>query len=185
MSVELAERADVAAILAIVNGAGVLGVANLVTEPEPLDQWLEAFDTTHERYPWLVMRDRGRVVAFAKAGPHKARGGYHWSADVTVYVDPAFVRQGLGRRLYGVLIPLLKRQGYATLIGGITLPNAGSEALHEAFGFTHCATFRRIGYKAGQWRTVGYWEKHLLTGDAAPAAIRPVREVWSEPEAGV
>ncbi|MBO6934937.1 MAG: N-acetyltransferase [Deltaproteobacteria bacterium] len=183
--IELATRADVPAILAIANAAAALGVANLATEPEPLEQWLHAFDTTHERYPWLVVRDRGRVVAFAKAGPHKARGAYDWSADVTIYVDPAFHRKGLGRRLYGVLVPLMRAQGFATLVAGISLPNAASEALHEAFGFVRCATFERIGYKAGRWHSVGYWENHLHTDADAPGAIRSVREAWSETEADV
>lgn len=182
--IELATRSDVAAVLAIANAAAALGVANLATEPEPLEAWLAAFDATHERYPWLVARERGRVVAFAKAGPHKRRGAYEWSAEVTVYVDPAFHRRGLGRRLYGALIPLMRAQGYATLIAGISLPNPGSEALHEHFGFERCATFRRIGYKAGQWRSVGYWEKHLRAGPEAPEPIRPVLECFTAAEVG-
>lgn len=184
--IELARREDVPAILAIANAAAALGVANLATEPEPLELWRAAFDRTHERYPWLVARDAERVVAFAKAGPHKARGAYDWSAEVSVYVDPAFHRRGLGRRLYGELVPLMRRQGFATLVAGISLPNPGSEALHEAFGFERCATFRRIGYKAGQWRSVGYWTLHLHEQAEAPGPVRAVRECWgSEAEAGV
>jgi phosphinothricin acetyltransferase len=178
VTIDLATRGDVPAILAIANVAAALGTANLATEPEPLERWLAAYDATHERHPWMVARDRGRVVAFAKAGPHKARGAYDWSAEVTVYVDPAFHRQGLGRRLYGELIPLMRQQGFATLTAGISLPNPGSEALHEAFGFERCATFDRIGFKAGQWRSVGYWQLHLHERDEAPEPTRPVREIW-------
>lgn len=177
--IALAQRDDVPAILAIANSAAALGVANLATEPEPLEQWLDAYDATQERYPWLVARHGSRVVAFAKAGPHKARGAYDWSAEVTVYVDPALHRQGLGRRLYGQLIPLMRRQGFATLTAGISLPNPGSEALHEAFGFERCATFERIGFKAGRWRSVGYWQLHLHIDDGAPPPIRPVRQAWT------
>jgi phosphinothricin acetyltransferase len=159
-------------MLAIANESAATGYANFATEPETLESWLLAFDRDHERYPWLVT-DGG----FAKAGPHKPRGAYAWSADVSVYVTRP--RQGIGRALYSVMIPLMQRQGFRTLMAGIALPNAGSVGLHEAFGFKHCGTFSRIGFKQGAWRDVGYWELHLRETDAAPGPLKSVREVWS------
>jgi phosphinothricin acetyltransferase len=177
VKVELATRDDVGAILEISNAAARDSIANLATQPEPLELWLAAFDRDQAQYPWLVARDGG-VVAFAKAGPHRARDAYAWTAEVSVYVAPAAHRRGIARALYGVLVPLLRAQGFATLIAGISQPNDSSVALHESLGFRRCALFSRAGYKHGAWRDVGYWELHLTAGDAAPAPCRPVAECW-------
>lgn len=141
-------------MLAISNEAAATGHANFATEPETLESWLSAYDREHERYPWLVC-DRG----FAKASPHRSRGAYVHTAEVTVYVTRP--GQGIGRALYAKLIPMLKERGFVTLLAGIALPNEASVGLHEAFGFRHCGTFSRVGWKHGVWRDVGYWELHL------------------------
>jgi len=172
--IELASRGDVAAILDIANWAAAHLASNFALQPEPLDEWLAAYDRTHERYPWLVAREGDRVVGFAKAGPHRARGAYAWTAEMTVYVHPDHHRRGIARALYARLIPTLQAQGYVTLLAGIASPHPPSEKLHEAFGFRRCATFHRMGFKFGRWHDVGYWELQLRDGEPAP--IKTVRE---------
>lgn len=66
--------------------------------------------------------------------------------------------RGLGSALYAVLIPQLEAQGLHALMGGIALPNAGSVALHEKFGFAKVAHFREVGRKFDRWVDVGYWQ---------------------------
>jgi phosphinothricin acetyltransferase len=178
VKVELATRGDVEAILDISNAAAVESVANLATSPEPLDQWLAAFDRDHAAYPWLTATERGELLGFAKAGPHRTRDAYAWTAEVSVYVKPSSHRRGVARALYGKLLPLLRTQGFATLIAGISQPNEASVALHESLGFERCAVFTRAGYKWGAWRDVGYWQLHLRAGDAPPAPLQKVAECW-------
>ena len=172
--VELASRDDVAKMLAISNASAAEHFANFATEPEPLESWLAAYDREHQRYPWLIT-DGG----FARASPHKTRGAYAWAADVSVYVSRP--RAGIGRKLYGVLLETMKKQGFVTVIAGIALPNDASVGLHEAFGFRRCGTFPKVGFKQGAWRDVGYWELQLNEAAVPPAPVRPVREVFSPP----
>src|SRR5690349_1962704 len=47
MRIELAEEADLPAILAISNWAAEHTIANFATEPEPLEEWRQAFLRTH------------------------------------------------------------------------------------------------------------------------------------------
>jgi phosphinothricin acetyltransferase len=176
--IALARRADVERVLALSNAAAASGIANLAIEAEPLEQWLGAFDRDSAKYPWLVWREDGRVLAFAKAGPHRARDAYAWTAEVSVYVEPSVHRRGIARKLYARLIPLLAEQGYFTLLAGISQPNEASVALHEALGFQQCATFTRAGFKWGGWRDVGYWELHVNRG--VPGPIKPVAECWPQ-----
>jgi L-amino acid N-acyltransferase YncA len=116
------------------------------------------YGTTHG---WLVY-ERGRKVAgYAYGSPHRTREAYRSSCDVTVYVDPAFARQGIGQALYTALFTLLKERGYHAAFAGIGLPNDGSVALHEAMGFTPLGVYREVGWKLGGWRDVGWWQRLL------------------------
>lgn len=44
---------------------------------------------------------------------------------------------------------------------GIALPNSASVALHESVGFTPIGVYRRVGFKHGACRDVGWWQKEL------------------------
>src|SRR5262245_31284279 len=123
IQIDRATPADVKAMLDISNAAAIAGAANFATEPEPLETWAETFRDTQARHPWLVARLEGGIVGFAKSSPHRSRGAYAWSADVSVYVAYALHRRGVGTRLYAGLLPMLARQGYVTAIAGITSPN--------------------------------------------------------------
>ena len=138
------------------------------------------------RLPWLVGDDDGRVAGYAYASAHRARPAYRWSAECSVYLDPAYQGRGLGRRLYERLIAEIGGLGYRSLYAGIALPNPASVGLHEALGFTPAGVFRDVGYKLGAWRDVGWWQ-FALTGpsgpdgtDGAPAEPRP----WPGPAGG-
>ena len=126
--------------------------------------------TTTARYPWLVLEDDGRVVGYAYACAHRTRAAYRWAADVSVYVDPARHRSGAGRRLNTALFELMRRQGLRIAIAGITLPTDASVGLHRAVGFELVGTYRAIGWKAGAWRDVAWWQLQLGPGDDGPPA---------------
>lgn len=114
-----------------------------------------------DSYAWLVVERVGDVVGYAYAGRWNARCAYRYAAEATVYLDSQYTRQGLGKALYNELLAGLKRQGMHTVIGGISLPNPGSVALHEALGFQKVAHYREVGFKFGGWIDVGYWQRIL------------------------
>ena len=108
--------------------------------------------------PWLVCEEAGLVRGFAYASPWKSRCAYRNSVETTVYLDKDVLGRGLGARLYEPLLQVLKERGFHTAIGGIALPNGGSVALHEKFGFQKVAQFREVGWKFETWIDVGYWQ---------------------------
>lgn len=120
------------------------------------------------RYPWLVAEEDGTLCGYAYATEHRSRAAYRWAADVTVYIAPERHRRGLGRALYGALLELLERQGVQVAVAGITLPNDASVSLHEAVGFEPVGVYRRIGFKAGAWWDVGWWELELIASTNGP-----------------
>ena len=128
---------------------------------------IEQVSRTH---PWLVAELAGGVSGFAYATLHRERAAYRWAADVTVYVEPAYHRRGIGRSLYTALFDLLARQGFHVACAGITLPNQASVGLHESLGFAPVGVYRRIGFKFGAWWDVGWWQLQLISAGPDPPA---------------
>lgn len=133
-------------------------------------EFAERMQRTARTHPWLVLEEAGRVVGYANASPHRTRAAYRWAADVAIYVDPRHQRGGAGRRLYEGLFELMAHQGFRIACAGITLPNDASIALHRALGFEHVGIYRDIGWKAGSWHDVSWWQLRLGADDGGPPA---------------
>ncbi|MFT5758082.1 MAG: L-amino acid N-acyltransferase YncA [Alteromonadaceae bacterium] len=117
---------------------------------------------TTDNLPWLVAEDdNGTVIGYAYASKWRERFSYRYSVEVTAYLTPNATKKGIGSKLYEHLLAELKRKSIHTIIGGITLPNAASIALHEKFGMKQVAHFKEVGFKFKQWLDVGYWQGEL------------------------
>jgi phosphinothricin acetyltransferase len=130
-------------------------------------------ERTLPRFPWLVATQDDRVVGYAYAGSHRERAAYRWSADVTVYLAEQVRGKGVGRRIYGGLFDILRRQGLRSAFAGVALPNDPSVALHQAMGFEPVGVYREVGHKLGGWRSVGWWRLALSTQSGDPAEPLP------------
>jgi phosphinothricin acetyltransferase len=143
---------------------------------------------TLERFPWLVVADGDNILGYAYASEHRARAAYRWSVDVAVYIHEQHRRAGIGRALYTSLLAMLPLQGFFNAYAGITLPNSGSVRLHEAMGFLPVGVYRAVGYKAGQWHDVGWWQRSLRSegrtneppNDPLPLALVQKTEAWKQ-----
>jgi L-amino acid N-acyltransferase YncA len=132
---------------------------------------IAAVSATH---PWLVAEGGGEVRGYAYACRYMDRPAYRWAASVSVYVGAAHQGGGLGRALYEALFERLRRQRFQVACAGITLPNDASVALHTSLGFEAVGVSRRIGWKQGSWRDVGWWQLELLPpADGAPKEPLP------------
>jgi phosphinothricin acetyltransferase len=153
---------DAEAIARIYNHYVLNTVVTFEEEPVPPGEIAARIkDTESARFPWLVAEQDGQVAGYAYAGRWSGRCSYRFSAESTVYLDPAAVGQGLGKRLYGALLAALRERSMHVVIGGIALPNPASVALHEKLGFVKVAHFRQVGFKFDQWIDVGYWQTQL------------------------
>lgn len=115
-----------------------------------------------EKYVWLVYEQDEEIVGYAYAGEWKSRCSYRFSVESSVYLKNGFSGKGIGSKLYDALLTELEKTNIHAVIGGISLPNEGSIALHEKFGFEKIAQFKEVGYKFEKWIDVGYWEKIIL-----------------------
>ncbi len=129
--------------------------------PPSIDEIARRIETTLQSYPYLVAERDGQVVGYAYAGAHQARSAYRWSVEVTAYVAEDARRSGVGRALYGTLLPTLARAGFHAAFAGVTLPNPGSVGLLEAVDFKRIGVYREVGFKFGKWLDVGWWQRQL------------------------
>lgn len=137
-------------------------------EPPTLEEFRERIRTYTAELPWLVCRVDGKAAGYGYASPHRARAGYQWSVETSIYVAPAFQRQGIAAALYRSLFSLLVRQGYYNIFVGITSPNERSIKFHTAMGFVISGAYQNSMYKFGEWRDVIWMAKSLRPHEAAP-----------------
>jgi L-amino acid N-acyltransferase YncA len=142
-------------------------------EPPTAAEFERRIAATAERHPWLIAEVDCKLAGFAYASRHRERAAYRWAADVSVYVHDAFRRRGVATVLYRTLLELLVRQGVRIACAGVTLPNEPSVSLHESLGFRPVGVYSRIGWKAGAWRDVGWWELELLPAEGEPREPGP------------
>jgi L-amino acid N-acyltransferase YncA len=131
-------------------------------------QFVERIRRARSTHAWLVAESDGDVVGYAYATRHRERAAYRWAADTTVYVSRAHHRAGVGRALYGELLQRLRARGYRVACAGIALPNDASIGLHRVLGFEPVGVYRRIGWKAGAWRDVSWWQLELVPRSNEP-----------------
>lgn len=170
MRIRFADPADSAALLRI--------YAQYIETPITFEYALPTEREFAERiarmggfYPYLACEENGRMIGYAYAHRHMEREAYQWNAELSVYLDRDATSKGLGRKLYLMLISILKLQGIKTVYGCVTLPNARSEALHQGLGFTMLGTYRNAGFKGGKWHDVGWFEKPVAEYDEPPQPI--------------
>jgi L-amino acid N-acyltransferase YncA len=140
-------------------------VASFEAAPPGAGEMSSRIDAAHA---WLVAERESEILGYAYATTHKERAAYRWAADVAVYVAAEHQRGGVGRALYAALFERLKGLGLWTLCAGITQPNEASNGLHRAMGFVPVGTYRRIGWKAGAWHDVQWFQLDLRPGEPGP-----------------
>jgi L-amino acid N-acyltransferase YncA len=148
--------------------------------PPARDEFARRIERVSAGHPWLVAERGSEIAGFAYATSHRERPAYRWTAETSVYIAGDHQGQGVGKALYGALFELLRRQGLHVALAGITLPNEASVGLHESFGFERVGVYRQVGFKAGGWRDVSWWQlmlAPLTSADPAeplgPQRLRP------------
>jgi phosphinothricin acetyltransferase len=181
-TIRLARQSDAAAITAIYAPYCESTPVSFETSAPSPEEFAARIQHVTDRWPWLVLDDDGSVAGYAYAGRHRERAAYRWAVDTAVYVHPQYHRRGVGRALYTTLFNLLRAQGYFKACAGITIPNQGSVALHEAVGFTLVGVYRGIGFKHGSWHDVAGYMAEVQPETANPPAPKSLDAVVDSEE---
>ena len=163
--VRLARLADAAAIAAIYNQGIEERHATFETELCTTEAIATQLAEKGDRYPTVVVERAGTVVAWASAGPYRARPCYAGIAQHSVYVERSARGTGAGRAALEALCRACAARGFWKLLSRIFPENTASLALHTRVGFRVVGLYRRHGKVDGVWRDAVIVEK--LLGEAA------------------
>lgn len=95
-------------------------------------------------YSYLVAELDGVVAGYAYASAFRARAGYRWTVENSIYLATAMQGRGIGKSLLGELIAVCEQRGFLQMIAVIgDADNLASRQLHERFGFSHGRTIHR------------------------------------------
>jgi len=169
--VRAASEADIPAI-AEIYAAEVRDFVNTYEYdvPDGAEMLRRMEDIVEAGYPYLVAEIDGRVAGYAYASSFRARSGYRFTVENSVYVASGFQGRGGGSALLGRLIEECAARGYRQMVAVIgEAANTASIRLHERFGFRHVGTFPGIGLKHGRWLDTVFMQRALGGGATLPA----------------
>ena len=158
-----ATEADLARINEIYNHYVLTSPATFDIEPTTAEQradWFARF-ATNGRHRLFVAEELGTVLGYADSHQFRVKKAYDTTVETTVYCAPDATGRGIGRLLYEALFDALRGEELQMAIAGITLPNAGSVALHERFGFSLVGVMHDVGWKFDRYWDVAWYEKRL------------------------
>jgi len=140
------------------------GTASFEEEPPDHDEMCRRREAVLATgLPYLVAHRDGAILGFAYATRYRPRSAYRYTAEDSVYVDPAAIGGGIGKALLGQVLELSAAAGYREMIAIIgDSGNDASIGLHRALGFRHVGTFTQVGLKFGRWLDTVLMQRSLI-----------------------
>lgn len=169
VAIRSAEAPDLPAITAIYRQHVLIGIATFEEMPPDLADMAARHARIVERgLPWLVAEgEAGAILGYAYAGPFHGRSAYRFTLEDSIYLDPAAVGRGIGRRLLECLLSDCTAWGARQMIAVIgNSGNDASIALHGRAGFTLVGTQKSVGLKFGRWIDTVIMQRALGEGNA-------------------
>lgn len=161
-----AEKEDAEKILAIYSYYVKNTAISFELDVPSLDEFQGRIVRTLERYPYLVLEEKGVILGYAYAGVFKNRAAYDHCCEVSIYVERHAKGRGYGRMLYEALETALKKAGILYLYACIADPvtedeylTRNSEHFHSHLGYTMVGQFHNCGYKFNRWYNMIWMEK--------------------------
>ena len=166
--VRAATAADMAIVQAIYARHVREGLASFEIEPPDTAEIAARWRAVVERgLPYRIIEADGAVRGFAYAAPYRARAGYRYTVEDSVYIAMESLGRGYGRRLLADVIEASTRAGMRQMVAVIgDSANVASIALHGALGFRNAGTLVSAGYKMGRWIDSVLMQRALGDGDA-------------------
>lgn len=166
-----AVAADIAAITALYAAEVRDGVATYEGIAPDEDEMARRWQAlVVQGFPYLVAEHGGDFAGYAYASSYRAREGYRWTVENTVYVAPSLQGRGIGSALLTRLISECEALGFRQMVAVIgDRGNTASVALHQRLGFQTVGVFYGLGRKHGRWLDTVQMQRALGPGaDASP-----------------
>ena len=159
--IRFVEEKDVETLVSIYNYYIENTTCTLEMEPLSAAEFGVRVKKIAERFPYLVYEENGEVLGYAYLSEFNPRGGYRFTADLSLYVAQGARGKGIGRALYEAIEPMAREMGLRNIISLITAENELSLAFHDKLGFERVAKIEKIANKFDRWIGLCYCIKRI------------------------
>jgi GNAT superfamily N-acetyltransferase len=113
----------------------------------------------------VAVTDDGRIIGFASGGCEVTDFSDFTGEVYAIYLDPAYIRQGIGTQLIRAVARVLRDRGHESMLVWVLADNP-SRHFYEALGgeFLHDETIKVGGVDLVEW-AYGWREIDVLVGE--------------------
>lgn len=161
--VRSAKENDIPRLTEIYNHHIQNGYSTFQLNPHTIEQRMKSFKQFSLAGPYrmLVAEYDGKVVGSASSFRYREGAVFDRTVETGIYLDHEMMSNGVGSLLYQSLFEILAKESLHRVVVGIALPNDGSVALHEKFGFKKIGVFDEYAFVAGKYYSSVWMQKKL------------------------
>ncbi|WP_264553966.1 GNAT family N-acetyltransferase [Flavobacterium sp. N2038] len=107
----------------------------------------EAIQLTNDgiKYAGYIALKDEIVIGFGIAYPFRVENIFNKTIKLTYFLNPTYLRKGIGTKILNHLFAELKEKGFKEIIVNISSLNKPSIEFHKKIGFVECGFFQNIG----------------------------------------
>ncbi|MBN2093663.1 N-acetyltransferase [candidate division KSB1 bacterium] len=126
---------------------------------ESREKWFLQHSPDHR--PIFVFELNEKVIAWVSFVSFYGRPAYSHTAEISIYIDPQYRHQGIGRKLLTKSIEIAQTLQIKTLVGYIFSHNEPSIRLFRAFGFEEWGHLPNIAEMDGKEYSLSIYGKRI------------------------
>lgn len=153
LTFKIAEFNDLSEIVRIYNQTIPTRMATADLDPVTVEsryEWFHQHEPT--KFPlWLIKVDEN-VAGWVGLSTFKARAAYDITAEISIYIDQAFHKQGLGQKTLTFVEEQLSSLDIETVVALIFGHNQASRRLFEKNGYAIWGTLPDVAILDGKYR---------------------------------
>lgn len=175
MDIIAAEVQHISAIQKIYAYHVLHGTASFETEPPDINAMLARLTKNNDAgLPWFVAINNGDVAGYCYLSRYRERRAYQYTLEDSIYVDPQYQQQDVGKALLAHAIAWAEQHGFRQLIAVVgNSENEGALHLHRQAGFSLVGTLASVELKHGRWLDTVMLQRALGEGDLTLPASPP------------
>lgn len=110
-------------------------------------------------YRTYIIKESDTVCGYIILTQHKKREAYDKTGEVTIYLKPDYIGQGIGSQAIQFIEVAAVKQNLHVLVATICGENSKSIHLFERNGYSKCAHYKEVGTKFGQYLDAVAYQK--------------------------
>lgn len=110
-----------------------------------------------EKYPYIVIKENNKVLGYAYLNTFNERSAYHYTADLSIYIDKDHLHEHLENLLLSSIEKFAKVYNITTLISIVTSTNTNSSNFHLRNCFVLERTLHNTAKKFNKELSISYY----------------------------